>query len=865
MMRKIFATTLFLLISTVLMAQQRVKITVQDSDSTRVYVISDAAQVQFEPYYEDLPDSIKIIDMGFGVKWASINYSRTNAYGFFNQFAWPRTDIVASDWAKTYGQKWRVPTVDDFEVLIDSCEWTPTDEGYNVYSPKTQNTLFLPFTGKNNGEKPKVGFYWTSDEDGTNTAKNFQISFDASLEEQRKEFHSTDKDDYMSIRPVFGESKSRVKISKPQPSIQNYRSATIQFSVGNVEINDVVECGVYYSVNEGLLPTNQNPQSQVTNVIAELNANNMANVSLDYLTSGETYYVCAYVRTAKGTTFSEPTSFTVDAMTVSFANSTAKSVGQTTATVTLNLQGYPLTRITKYGVRVTGGDLQSKEFFEEGAPSNMLADVKITGLTDKTEYTCSKPFAIFSNERIEGSGSLTFTTTDPRRVNEQFPIPEQAVDMGLPSGTKWAPYNLYYLPKPDSVSYFFGWGDPTGAKLSTGNDYADGKQILDIAGTQYDIATMQWNELEDLDPLRSDKWRLPTKADFEELFAYCKVMDYTQDGVGGLLFTNKTDPSKTVFFPLLGGMNALTHIISNVGTDGFYWTSEASLNKQAYRLRLLKALTDQSFELYPRGTRGCIRPVYGKKTSGEVTPPDNPDPQPGEDRTTTVKGYNTETEDGAETAYPYEPVDMGLPSGTKWAAWNVGAMKYGDIGKYYAWGEITTKDVFGSATYVAPVKGYQVYDLPDSVNVVKQLWGKGSGYWTMPGEEDFAELFTKNPENTDSLLYVSVRWETDEGQGNVYGMRVISRINGNSIFFPAGGYKPSGQRASFNSRGFYWTRTGSGINGKRTSHAVYFEFGSETGSTNGLYQEMYNLERYNGCMVRPVWKENSNARELTTP
>ena len=833
-MRKIIATALFLLIATVLVAQQRVKITVHDADTTRVYVISDAATVQFEPYYDALPDSIEIIDMGFGVKWASINYSRTNSYGFFNQFAWPRTDIVASDWAKTYGQKWRVPTVDDFEVLIDSCEWSPTSEGYYVYSPKTQNTLFLPFTGKNNGEKPKVGFYWTSDEDDANTAKNFQISFDASLEEQRKEFHSTDKDDYLSIRPVFGEVKSRVKISKPQPSVQNYHSAVIQFSVENVDINDVVECGIYYALDESYLPTSQKPDApQAAKKATSLNANNTAEINLDDLTSGATYYVCAYVTTAKGTTFSESTSFTVDGMMVSFANSTAKSVGETTATVSLNLQAYPLHYITKYGVRVTGGGLQSEEYAVEGAPNNMVADVGITGLTAKTEYTCT-PFAFFRNERIEGSGSISFTTTDPRRVNEEFPIPEQAVDMGLPSGTKWAPYNLYRQVSSDSVAYFFGWGDPTGTKTSTGNDYADGQQILNIAGTKYDIASVQWN-----DTLRADTlWRLPMKADFEELFAYCKVTDYTQDGVGGLLFTNRTDPTKTLFMPLPGGMNALTHVISNVGTDGFYWTSEASLNKQAYRLRLLKALTSQSFELYPRGTRGCIRPVYGKIASGEVTPPDNPDPnpQPGEDGTVTVKGYNTETEEGAETAYPYEPVDMGLPSGTKWAAWNVGALEYGDLGNYYAWGEITKKETYTSGTYNTPVRGYQVYDLPDSVNVVKQLWGKGSSNWTMPGEEDFGELFKQDPNNPGTLLYVTVRWESDETHANHNGMRVISRINGNSIFFPAGGDKTN-RVNGLDSQGWYWTKTGSALNGKRQSHAVSLNFGVDSNEPDCMYHE----------------------------
>ena len=35
----------------------------------------------------------------------------------------------------------------------------------------------------------------------------------------------------------------------------------------------------------------------------------------------------------------------------------------------------------------------------------------------------------------------------------------------------------------------------------------------------------------------------------------------------------------------------------------------------------------------------------------------------------------------------YEWVDLGLPSGLKWAAWNVGATKPEEFGLYFAWGE----------------------------------------------------------------------------------------------------------------------------------------------------------------------------------
>ena len=39
----------------------------------------------------------------------------------------------------------------------------------------------------------------------------------------------------------------------------------------------------------------------------------------------------------------------------------------------------------------------------------------------------------------------------------------------------------------------------------------------------------------------------------------------------------------------------------------------------------------------------------------------------------------------------YDYVDLGLPSGTKWATCNVGATTPEEYGNYYAWGETTVK------------------------------------------------------------------------------------------------------------------------------------------------------------------------------
>jgi hypothetical protein len=70
---------------------------------------------------------------------------------------------------------------------------------------------------------------------------------------------------------------------------------------------------------------------------------------------------------------------------------------------------------------------------------------------------------------------------------------------------------------------------------------------------------------------------MPTEADFNKLSAATTnawVTNYGGSGVNGRLFTDKTDSSKTMFFPAAGSCNDGS--VYNVGSYGRYWSS--SLN-----------------------------------------------------------------------------------------------------------------------------------------------------------------------------------------------------------------------------------------------------------------------------------------------
>lgn len=138
----------------------------------------------------------------------------------------------------------------------------------------------------------------------------------------------------------------------------------------------------------------------------------------------------------------------------------------------------------------------------------------------------------------------------------------------------------------------------------------------------------------------------------------------------------------------------------------------------------------------------------------------------------------------------YEWVDLGLPSGLKWAKHNLGASVLSDVGDYYAWGEITTKSCYSGAnsrTYRQPigdVSGNPQYD------AARAVWG---GLWRMPTREEYTELIEK------------CEWEV-VFIVDVYAYKVTGP-NGNYIFLPATGWRMETQSFDVGELCCYWTST----------------------------------------------------------
>lgn len=138
-------------------------------------------------------------------------------------------------------------------------------------------------------------------------------------------------------------------------------------------------------------------------------------------------------------------------------------------------------------------------------------------------------------------------------------------------------------------------------------------------------------------------------------------------------------------------------------------------------------------------------------------------------------------------------IDLGLPSGTKWACCNVGASKPEDYGGYFAWGETSEKSFYFEDNYFdGKVTSYDFgKDIAGTqYDAATVNWGSS---WVMPSEELMRELY-------DNCI---TEWTTENG---INGQRITSS-NGASIFLPASGYRWADYLDRSDSNGYYWSST----------------------------------------------------------
>lgn len=187
-------------------------------------------------------------------------------------------------------------------------------------------------------------------------------------------------------------------------------------------------------------------------------------------------------------------------------------------------------------------------------------------------------------------------------------------------------------------------------------------------------------------------------------------------------------------------------------------------------------------------------------------------------------------------------IDLGLPSGTKWACCNVGATAPTQYGGYYAWGETEEKTKYNESNY--SLNDYKITNIIGTEYDVAHV--KMGDKWQMPTNDQIEELATAS----------NLTWtvHTDEESG-IKGLLATS-TNGNQLFVPAAGNY-------WNSYGLIWDGDYviymSGETHDYLDRGLTTLYGSfENYKTNGKLPyksaEWSEAFKYNGTTVRAVSK-----------
>ena len=295
---------------------------------------------------------------------------------------------------------------------------------------------------------------------------------------------------------------------------------------------------------------------------------------------------------------------------------------------------------------------------------------------------------------------------------------------------------------------------------------------------------------------------MPTAEEMIELLRYCLDRYIQKNGRYGREFTSVIN-DKSIFLPTTGSKDGSK--LSEANGCGLYWAST------------------------PSGDNGAHMYTFGAPL-GYVTTGDRAVGM----AIRAVCDYDVNTDipyDGETNGHKW--VDLGLPSGTKWATCNVGSDFVDQDGIHFKWGSLEkygSNSTYAKSDVQKDISGDPTYD------AARALWGES---WSMPSAFDFVELI----ENC------TFEWTRI---GRRKGVKVTSKINGKYIFMPASGEcdyntDKDGLASDINKKFAYWTSTP--MRGwQNADDAYYFT------ATNTDVYIISKIRYYQGWCIRPVIK-----------
>lgn len=483
----------------------------------------------------------------------------------------------------------------------------------------------------------------------------------------------------------------------------------------------------------------------------------------------------------------------------------------------------------------------------------------------------------------------------------QAPEDVQAVDLGLPSGIRWASCNVG-ATTPEGYGYYFAWGETDSKKdyswatykyanvgefyhykftkyctdASSGdNGFIDNKTVLE---PEDDAATANWG----------DVWRMPTDAEWTELREQCTWTWTAQNGMNGYQVASKTN-GNSIFLPAAGFRdgNAAPYV---TGRRGYYWSSSLLENSSTdvWIVTFNHEKVERDNDKRNKGL--SVRPVQDKQEEAE--PAYQPKPfTVAEGKQVTFSGGNlqytqstqtwafaehqydmlgTDNVDGGgkvyDATYGYDKTGSALADKIDLFGWSgsTGSAKWGIStsadnsdysGDFVDWG---TNIGDGSTWYTltADEWDYLLDERSDADQLVgvariqlgEKIYANGlvllPDNWTCPAGVTFKSGFSNTHSvqaYADYQTFTLADWQQLEAAG--------------AVFLPASGFREGSFVGYVQSSGYYWSATPDG-----SDKAYYMYFISDS-----YFSYNYSRNRNYGLAVRLVKNYSNVSTDAATP
>lgn len=645
-----------LAIRPVCLAERNIKTTTSDD----IQISIDATPIEVIDNAKGVANNHEWVDLGLSVMWASCNVGANVPSEYGDYYAWgeietkqvykdenykwydiskktrlgdylimkyntddyygivdnkkeleSKDDVAAVKW----GDKWRIPTYNEWNELRTKCVWTWTEIngifGYEVTSKNNTNSIFLPAAGMNNAKGGEIGHYWSSNISYANCA--YSIDFDSKY--KKLDYYPGHRCNGHSVRPVYAlmENQNSMLNLKKETNNDNNQTKTSFINEKEESIvtqnkdrifNDYVDLGL------SVLWATCNVGASKPEEYGNYYAWGETTTKEEYTMSNYKYYSDEKMKPNK---YNEKDSKKTLELIDDIARQelkgewripTAQEIEElvnncTWKWTTINgINGYKVISNIKgfkdnYIFLPASGAKQTQNATKNHRGFYISSSLKSDfNLHNIDIYFTSDEVVIEGIDRFCGKSvrpvrpknskqTVYYYNGDELETNYYYNGHEY-VDLGL--SVKWATCNIG-ASSPEEYGDYYAWGEIeskssyrwTNYKFNTGgdsvsyvklskymakygSDAVDNKSALDL---QDDVARQKW----------SGSWHIPTKKEFNELMDNCTWSWTTMNGVSGYEVTSRkwgyTD--RSIFLPAAGLRDGT--ILGFAGSNGYYWSS----------------------------------------------------------------------------------------------------------------------------------------------------------------------------------------------------------------------------------------------------------------------------------------------------